>query len=345
MGANHSAHAEAVARENEHLEALRRHNERIQREAKETRERIAREDAERKREAKRREDELREAEWARQAEEARLGQAREEARREAEAAEERAREAERKWEDGIRPVVEPTPEERELAMRTHQYTAGITHVAITGIAGAGKSSLVNAFRGLRNNHPQAAQVGIVETTMVATRYREAQSQLAWYDIPGAGTLATRDWEYFNAQGLYVFDRVIVLFDNRFTETDVAILRNSRRFGIPSYIVRSKSNQHIENIMTDSGYDSDNEDDDNQASLLATARDRFITETNESVEQNLMQAELPSQRVYIVCKETLLAVVEGRTPRDVVIHEHELLRDIGVRHGEGGEVVKKQYVPT
>lgn len=45
------------------------------------------------------------------------------------------------------------------------------------------------------------------------------------DVPEEGTLSIPDWRYFIDQGLYVFDCIVVLFDNRFTETDVTILRN------------------------------------------------------------------------------------------------------------------------
>ena len=96
----------------------------------------------------------------------------------------------------------------------------------------------------------AAATDVVESTTKVARYTDPNTRnpFLWYDVPGAGTLAFPDWQYFNDMGLFVFDAIIVLFDNRFTDTDVAILRNCARFNIPAYVVRSKAEVHINNIV-------------------------------------------------------------------------------------------------
>ncbi|KAG2069326.1 hypothetical protein BDR04DRAFT_1101862 [Suillus decipiens] len=156
----------------------------------------------------------------------------------------------------------------------------------------------------------------------------AEYPYVWYDIPGAGTLKIPDWQYFNAQGLYVFDCIIVLFDNRFTMTDIAILTNCRRFKIPTYIVRSKADQHILNIMENNmGDDSDgDESEDQRKKFYQDARQQFIQETRQSVKDNLESANMPDQRVYIVSYRTMLGVMKERRP-DKVIDEIELLNDL------------------
>ncbi|KIM92138.1 hypothetical protein PILCRDRAFT_113279 [Piloderma croceum F 1598] len=241
------------------------------------------------------------------------------------------KEVERKWREGIQPEVWPTKEELQTAQKRLQHTGDTLHFAVAGAAGSGKSSLINAFCGLRNKDPGAARTGIVETTSKIARYPDPTpgNPFVWYDVPGAGTLAIPDWEYFNAQGLYIFDCIIVLFDNRFTTIDVAILKHCARFKIPTYIVRSKSNQHIENMVQDM-YESDDEDgnqDNYQAELYAMARDKYIEETRQSVRINLGAANLPQQKVYIVSKDTLLNLVKRlKVPKDA-IDELELLKDL------------------
>jgi hypothetical protein len=238
---------------------------------------------------------------------------------------------------GVQPMEWPTRQQLNDAKRDYKYKEGIFHFAIAGISGSGKSSLINALRGYRNSDRNAAKTGIVETTSVVARYPDPNPQrpFAWYDIPGAGTLNIPDWQYFNSQGLYVFDCIIVLFDNRFTATDVAILRNCRRFNIPSYIVRSKSNQHIENVLADlmeqRADDEDEDEDDNskhakRSELYPVARDTFVKHTRQNVMDNLRKAELPPQRTYIISKDAVLAIAKGRVPKDF-IDEYDLLRDI------------------
>ncbi|KAG1879465.1 interferon-inducible GTPase-domain-containing protein [Suillus tomentosus] len=247
-------------------------------------------------------------------------------------------EAERKLKEGIQPVVTPTPEEVSAAKRRVQYREDLFHIAIAGIAGGGKSSLINAFRGLRNKGIGAAATGVTETTLVMARYPHpnAEYPLVLYDFPGAGTLKIPDWRYFNDQGLYVFDSIIVLFDNRFTMTDIAILTNCRRFKIPTYIVRSKADQHIRNIMGDMG--GNDESEDRKKTLYQAAQEQFIQQTRRTVKDNLESANMPDQRVYIVSNKTMLDVVNEKQPENV-IHEIELLSDLEwSRTGPGEEYV-------
>ncbi|KAH7907802.1 P-loop containing nucleoside triphosphate hydrolase protein [Hygrophoropsis aurantiaca] len=239
------------------------------------------------------------------------------------------KEAERKLREGIQPMVMPTPEDLSEAKRIVNYTEGLFHFAIAGSAGAGKSSLINSFRGLRNLQGGAAATGVVETTLQTGRFPDPnpQNPFVWYDIPGAGTLKIPDWQYFNSQGLYVFDCIVVLFDNRFTMTDIAILANCARFDIPTYIVRSKSDVQIRNIMKEMGYDSEEEDRKQRNKLYKLAREQYITETRASVKQNLENANLPEKKVYLVTNDVLLTIVKNNTIPPKMIDELDLMMDL------------------
>lgn len=104
--------------------------------------------------------------------------------------------------EGIKPVIMPTREEYEATKKCLQYEDGIFHFAIAGISGSGKSSLINAFRGLHNGSRGSlvAKTGVTETTSQIARYADPNkaNPFVWYDVPGAGTLIP-DWVYFNQQ--------------------------------------------------------------------------------------------------------------------------------------------------
>ena len=119
-------------------------------------------------------------------------------------------------EKGIQPEVWPTEEEFLLAKKRVQYDPEKLHFAVCGSSGSGKSSLINAFRGLKNNSRQAAPTGVDETTKAITRYPEPRKELpynrlVWCDCPGAGTLEIPGWQYFNQQGLFIFDIIVLVY--------------------------------------------------------------------------------------------------------------------------------------
>ncbi|KAJ7912702.1 interferon-inducible GTPase-domain-containing protein [Mycena leptocephala] len=262
-------------------------------------------------------------------------------------------EVERQLREGIQPVVMPSAADLEDTKRRIGYRDGLYHFAVAGVAGSGKSSLINALRGLRNRDAGAAATGITETTLRVTRFPDSdpKNPFVWYDIPGAGTLQVRDWQYFNKQGLYVFDALVVLVDNRFTMTDVAILRNARLFGIPCYIVRSKADSQVRNLMRDMGYESDDEEQDarSRAALEDAAREHFVGATRQNVRENLRGADLPEQRVYIVSNLTMLSATKGNVTTKMakkIIDEFEFLQDLlGDAYKRRGGVAKAKGSST
>ncbi|KAK0505339.1 interferon-inducible GTPase-domain-containing protein [Armillaria luteobubalina] len=236
---------------------------------------------------------------------------------------------EAKWKKGIKPVEWPSREQFD-ANKQRFYKEGKFHLAIAGISGTGKSSLVNAFRGVWDDEPGAAATDIVESTSVVTPYTDPNpaNPFIWFDVPGSGTLACSDWTYFNDQGLYIFDAIIVLFNDRFTATDIAILKNCERYNIPTYIVRSKSDIHIENLVKKKRRGAGAKCD--PAKILDQARREYLTKTQESVRLNLMKNDPPirSQKMYAVSRDTLTVVVKEEPLDDcLVLNELELLRDI------------------
>ncbi|KAF8813332.1 hypothetical protein BYT27DRAFT_7180809 [Phlegmacium glaucopus] len=153
--------------------------------------------------------------------------------------------------------------------------------------------------------------------MTITRYPDAHTEFphsyfVWFDVPGAGTLDIPGWQYFNGQGLFIFDVIILVYDARFTQIDVAIIQNCERYQIPLYIVRSKADSHIRNVMEDIEPDSDEGDDEgDDEEICKRARQIFIDSTRGDFEQNLQKANLTKREVFIVSSSVMRALVAKR----------------------------------
>ncbi|KAG2361160.1 interferon-inducible GTPase-domain-containing protein [Suillus spraguei] len=244
---------------------------------------------------------------------------------------------ERKWFKGIRPECHPSGEDISRMKTQYHYSPGFVHVAVVGSAGAGKSSFINAVRGLSTYDSMAAPTGIVETIGTFVRYPDPHpnSRMIWYDIPGAGTPKVSDWQYFNYMGLYIFDCIIVLTGNRVLESDFAILHACEQFkNIEAFIVRSKSDQYINNMVCEKmprGFDLCGPDMNAETRSLflqtkSEERQRFIDETCKNMRTHLERENLPPKKVYIVCADAILAVVNNsRSPK--AIDEADLLSDV------------------
>ncbi|KAG2045208.1 interferon-inducible GTPase-domain-containing protein [Suillus americanus] len=282
------------------------------------------------------------AEALQRAEEARLGAA-EALRR----AEEAMLATECRWFEGVRPECRPSEADVVRMKAEYRYSPGFFHLAVVGSSGGGKSSFINAVRGLSNDDSIAAPTGIVETTDSVTRYIDTRpgSQIFWYDVPGAGTQNVLDWQYFNNLGLYIFDCIIVLIDNRFLESDLAILRACEQFtNIEVFIIRSKSDQHINNMALGKmprGFDPCNDDDKTRSrfqQIKTETRREFINKTYQNVQTNLESNNISSKRVYIVCQDAVHAIW-NKVPSPMAIDEGQLENDIAecVRRRLHGDV--------
>ena len=140
-----------------------------------------------------------------------------EAVREKEQLEKKAKDALHNLNHGIQPVVWPTAEELAAAKARADYREDRLHFAVCGPSGSGKSSLINALRGLRNGQEGSAKTGVVECTAALQRYPDPRKKMpyprfVWYDVPGAGTSKIPGWQYFNRQGLFIFDFIILVYD-------------------------------------------------------------------------------------------------------------------------------------
>ncbi|XP_043560283.1 interferon-inducible GTPase 5-like [Chiloscyllium plagiosum] len=120
------------------------------------------------------------------------------------------------------------------------------NVAVTGQSGAGKSSFINAMRGLRSVDEGAAEVGTVETTMEPTRYKHPNlPNVCFWDLPGIGSLEMPLNKYLKKMKFKKYDFVVIISACRFTENDSKLAKEIKRLGKNFYFVRSKIDNDLD----------------------------------------------------------------------------------------------------
>ena len=141
----------------------------------------------------------------------------------------------------------------------------------------------------------------------------------------------RDYQdYVNSRSLHIFDAVVILFDDRLTQTDIEVLQNCEVLNIPCFVVRSKSDLHIENaIRKMRGFPIKDEYDHDDTELRLYAGDHYVAQSRAMVTDNLEQAGLSPKDVYLISTSSLLSVTKGQEigRSQVLLDEEDLLRDL------------------
>ncbi|XP_060113695.1 interferon-inducible GTPase 5-like [Heteronotia binoei] len=113
-------------------------------------------------------------------------------------------------------------------------------IAFTGVSGAGKSSLVNAFRNISDYEEGAAETGVKETTMMAMKYHHPQfPELTLWDLPGIGTSSFKPKDYLEKVNFSRYDFFIIVASERFTVNDTLLASEIRKMNKRFYFVRTK----------------------------------------------------------------------------------------------------------
>ncbi|XP_043943339.1 interferon-inducible GTPase 5-like [Protopterus annectens] len=119
------------------------------------------------------------------------------------------------------------------------------HVAVTGSTGTGKSSLINALRGLNDKDEGAAPTDVMECTMEPAPYTHPDlPKVIYWDLPGMGGSKVTAKQYLENMKFERYDFFIVVISSRVKENDINIVAELRRLRKPFYFMRSKIDQDV-----------------------------------------------------------------------------------------------------
>ncbi|XP_065276623.1 interferon-inducible GTPase 5-like [Emys orbicularis] len=139
--------------------------------------------------------------------------------------------------DAISNVQQRTPE---------SFNSHTLSIAVTGESGSGKSSLINAMRGLRAGDEGAAETGMVDTMTMPVAYQDPVLQgVTLWDLPGVGTPYFPLNTYCEELNLSQYDFFIIVGSQRFRSDHARLVREIQRMGKRFYFVRSKADMDLD----------------------------------------------------------------------------------------------------
>ncbi|XP_058051577.1 interferon-inducible GTPase 5-like [Ahaetulla prasina] len=121
------------------------------------------------------------------------------------------------------------------------------NIGVTGDAGVGKSSFVNAFRGVNDDDDEAAEVGPGKETMEPKAYPHPSfPNIKIWDLPGIGTYKVKAAEYLKKVQFESYDVFFMVISYRFTENNTMLANEIQRMRKKVYYVCSKIDITIDN---------------------------------------------------------------------------------------------------
>ncbi|XP_056305067.1 interferon-inducible GTPase 5-like [Danio aesculapii] len=149
------------------------------------------------------------------------------------------------------------------------------NIAVTGESGCGKSTFVNAFRGLGDEDEGSAETGTEETTLEPAAYLHPNFRnVRLWDLPGIGTSNFKAKDYLELVKFERYDFFIIISSDRFKENDTLLAEEIVRMGKTFYFVRSKIDQSI--------YSEKKKKSFNQKKMLNNIREKCKKELSKIV---------------------------------------------------------------
>uniref|UniRef100_A0A8C1XG23 IRG-type G domain-containing protein n=1 Tax=Cyprinus carpio TaxID=7962 RepID=A0A8C1XG23_CYPCA len=196
------------------------------------------------------------------------------------------------------------------------------NIAVTGMTGAGKSSLVNALRGLPNDDKNAAPTGTTETTMQPNMYpHPSMPNVKIWDLPGIGSPKFRAKKYLKDVSFHRYDFFLIVTSERFKENDIELARAIMMSKKLFYFIRTKIDNDIHAESHKRNFDErmllENIREDCKANLLRVGIPKIFLVSSFNLEKydfqkliNTLEDELPENKKFALIQSLAIAPIPG-----------------------------------
>ncbi|XP_021085530.2 interferon-inducible GTPase 1 [Mesocricetus auratus] len=177
-------------------------------------------------------------------------------------------------------------------------------IALTGESGAGKSSFINALRGVGAEDQGAAKVGVVETTMERTPYKHPRIKtLTLWDLPGIGTINFPPKDYLEEVQFQEYDFFVIVSATRFTKLELELAKAIRFMKKNYYFVRTKVDIDLHNEKKSKPRTFDKEN--TMAKIRSYCENTFIQNNMDAPQIFLISSSVLSDYGFQILMDTLI----------------------------------------
>jgi len=190
---------------------------------------------------------------------------------------------------------------KEKGCSEHEF-----NIAFCGQVNTGKSSMINALRGISNeNDPGYAKASEFERTRVMKPYKYPPnhrfSHVVLHDCPGFGTADVQADTFFEHNNLEAFDCILLFVESAIRKEDIIFAKKAQNQGVPFKFVCSKSDQLLREYC----------DDNNKIDYAQ--KDDFIKKRLESITievARMGEKVIARQQIFIVSSKVMKELVNA-----------------------------------